>query len=259
MTHPVSLPLGPCPDRRAAFGRIAGALYALVIVVGIVSVGRIEAFLDPQGDVAATVDAVARHAGQLRFALLGEWLMYAMVIALAVSLYVVLRHVDRNLALLAVGWRVAEAIVGATFATLATALPLHLAMTGGAAAERHAFVPLLIEANPIARDAVLLFMGLGALLFFVLFWRSRLVPRVLAGLGLLTYGSMIAITIASILVPGLSEGTKMLVYAPGGVFELVFGLWLLVRGVRDGAVKPAAVVGGQGPTFRPIGGTTSGS
>lgn len=185
--------------------------------------------------------------------------MYAMVIALAVSLYVVLRHVDRNLALLAVGWRVAEAIVGAAFATLATALPLHLAMTGGAAAERHALVTLLIEANPIARDAVLLFMGLGALLFFVLFWRSRLVPRVLAGLGLLTYGSMIGITIASILVPGLSEGTKMLVYAPGGVFELVFGLWLLVRGVRDGAVKPAAAVGSQGLTVRPIGGTTSGS
>ncbi len=123
----------------------------------------------------------------------------------------------------------------------ATALPLRLAVTGGAAPERDALVPLLIEANPIARDAVLLFMGLGALLFFVLFWRSRLVPRVLAGLGLLTYGSMIAITVASILVPGLSEGTKMLVYAPGGIFELIFGLWLLARGARDGSPKPATV------------------
>jgi hypothetical protein len=225
---------------RAAIARIAGALYALVIVVGIVSVGRIEAFLDPGGDAASTIGAVAQHAAQLRWALLGELLMYAMVVALALALYAVLRDVDRDLALLAAAWRVVEAIVGATFATLAAALPLHLAATSGAAPGRDALVPLLIEANPIGRDVVLLFMGLGATLFFVLFWRSRLVPRVLAGLGLLTYVAMIAITVVSLLVPGLSEGTKMLVYAPGGVFELAFGVWLLVRGVRSGDASPVA-------------------
>src|SRR6056297_3573721 len=109
--------------------RIAGALYALVIVVGIASVGRIEAFLGAPGDVASTVEAVAGNAVQLRCALLGELLMYAMVVALALALYVVLRDVDRSLALLAAAWRVTEAIVGATLATLATALPLHLAAT----------------------------------------------------------------------------------------------------------------------------------
>jgi len=87
---------------------------------------------------------------------------------------------------------------------------------------------------------VLLFMGLGATVFFVLFWRSRRVPRVLAGLGLLTYVAMIGITVASILVPGISEGTKLLVYVPGGIFELVFGLWLLARGVRIRGARPAA-------------------
>ena len=220
--------------------RIAGALYALVIVVGIASVGRIEAFLGAPGDVASTVEAVAGNAVQLRWALLGELLMYAMVVALALALYVVLRDVDRNLALLAAAWRVTEAIVGATLATLATALPLHLAATSTGALERDALVPLLIEANPVGRDVVLLFMGLGATVFFVLFWRSRLVPRVLAGLGLLTYVAMIGITVVSILVPGLSEGTKLLVYAPGGIFELVFGLWLLARGVRSRGARPSA-------------------
>lgn len=227
------------PASHPRMARIAGALYALVIVVGIVSVGRIEAFLDVRGDVASTVDAVARHATQLRVAFLGELVMYAMVVALALALYVVLRDVDRNLALLAAAWRVTEAIVGAVLATIATALPLQLAVTSTGAPERDALVPLLIGANPVGRDVVLLFMGLGATVFFVLFWRSRLVPRVLAGLGLLTYVAMIAITLTSILVPGLSEGTKMLVYVPGGVFELAFGLWLLARGARSGGAKPA--------------------
>ncbi|MBX3198464.1 MAG: hypothetical protein KF894_10060 [Labilithrix sp.] len=32
------------------------------------------------------------------------------------------------------------------------------------------------------------------------------------------------------LVATLSDRTKMLFFAPGGVFELVLGVWLLVRG-----------------------------
>lgn len=218
---------------RTTFARIAGALYALVIVIGIASVGRIEAFVASGGDAAATVRAVAENATQIRWALVGELSMYAMVVALAVALFVLLREADRNLALLAMTWRLAEAIVGAVLAIVATALPLHLAATSDGSAVRDALVPLLIEANPIGRDVVLLFMGLGAMLFFVLFWRSKLVPRVLAGLGLLTYGSMIVLTVVSLLVPGLSEDAKLWVYAPGGIFELVFGVWLVVRGVRD--------------------------
>jgi uncharacterized membrane protein len=36
----------------------------------------------------------------------------------------------------------------------------------------------------------------------------------------------------SILSP-IPESTKMFLYAPGGIFEILFGLWLLIKGVRE--------------------------
>ena len=52
---------------------------------------------------------------------------------------------------------------------------------------------------------VLFFMGFGGVLFFLLLWRSRLVHRLLAGWGILTYITMIRVPIASLLIPGLSK------------------------------------------------------
>ncbi len=38
-------------------------------------------------------------------------------------------------------------------------------------------------------------------------------------------------TFASILFH-LSESTKMIFYVPGGLFEIIFGFWLLIKGIN---------------------------
>jgi hypothetical protein len=52
-----------------------------------------------------------------------------------------------------------------------------------------------------------------------------------------TYLSMLLLSMTSILVPSLSETIKMSFYAPGGLFEIIIGLWLLVKGVNTGYWK----------------------
>jgi uncharacterized membrane protein len=43
---------------------------------------------------------------------------------------------------------------------------------------------------------------------------------------------MLIVSFASILIPDLPETVKMAFYAPGGLFEIIFGLWLLIKGVN---------------------------
>ena len=86
------------------------------------------------------------------------------------------------------------------------------------------------------RDAglaiVLLFVGLGGALFCYLFLRSRYVPALLAVWGIVTYVSMTGLGLVQILWPGHPSMIETILYGSGGAFEVLFGLWLLFRGVR---------------------------
>ena len=59
--------------------------------------------------------------------------------------------------------------------------------------------------SSIGLDVVLFFIGLWGVLFFLLLWRSRLVHRLLAGWGILTYITMIGVPIANLFIPRLSK------------------------------------------------------
>jgi hypothetical protein len=215
---------GTCLDDNG-IARLAGASYALVIILGMVCMGHIDGYAT--GVAAETAESIRANAQLIRWAFVGELTMYLLVVVLSVSLYVLLRRIDPHLALMAALFRCAEAIVGATLAVVATAIPLELVAGGNAGV----LVEQLIGVGTAGIDVVLLFMAAGGTLFFVLLFRSSLVPKWLSVWGLATYVSMAAVALGGLLVPELDEATKMLVYAPGGVFELVFGIWLAIRGV----------------------------
>jgi hypothetical protein len=104
----------------------------------------------------------------------------------------------------------------------------------------HQTVHALAGVHAAGLDIVLFFMGFGGSLFFALLWRSGFVPKTLAGAGLLTYLVMIVVPVVGLMRPEISPNTKMIFFAPGGVFELVFGVWLLVRGIKQTAVTEAS-------------------
>lgn len=221
-TH--SHPLGP------STARIAGAAYVISIVVGMVATGAVGRLRDPGGDPAVTLAALRGAEPTLRLAIVGELGMYALVLVLAVSLYALLRDTGPLLALNALVFRVAEAVVGAGVAIVGSLLPLALL---------HAHVPEPALASAVhvlaglggpGMDVVLALMGVGGTLYFALFWCSRRIPRGWAGLGLLTYVTMLVVSVISLLDPAFPESIKIAVFAPGGIFELLVGLYLLVRG-----------------------------
>ena len=213
------------------YARLAGLIYVLIILIGIFSVSYIDSNLVVPGDVAATASNILANEMQFRLCVLSEIFMYVLVILLSLALYVILKHVDKNLALLALLWRFGEAIVGVGVAVLSGIIPLLLLNREYAldAEQVQSLIGLFLAVRSGGLDVVLIFVGVGGTLFCYLLFKSKLIPRILSGWGMLTYLSMLILACVSILVPSIPESMKMILYTPGGLFEIVIGLWLLVK------------------------------
>jgi hypothetical protein len=77
------------------------------------------------------------------------------------------------------------------------------------------------------------FTGIGGVIFSYLLYLSSLVPRSLSGLGVVGYVALLlAIPTALLGLADVNAGLGMLFLVPGGLFELILPLLLLVRGFQ---------------------------
>ena len=222
------------------YARVAGAAYIIVILLGVFSVNFISSTLIIPNDIAATYDNISENEFLFRLGIVSETLMYLLVILLALLLYVVLKTVDEKLALLALLWRVAEAIIGAATVVISGLIPLVLINTKSAfsADQVHALLTLFLDIRISGLDIVLMFVGVGGTVFCYLFYKSNYVPKFLAVWGIFTYLTMLLLSFISLLLPDFPEIYKIIFYVPGGLFELIFGFWLLLKGISAATVQP---------------------
>ena len=187
-------------------------------------------------DAAQTAANIAGSETMFRLGLAFDLLTIAGVIPLVAGLYIVLKPVGRNLALLAMLWRLVENSILAmlTFASFTA-----LALLGGADFMRamtpqtaHDLVYALIRVHSWGFQVGFLFLGLGQVVFSLLWWRSRYVPRWIAGLGIVASSIMVAMALGIIVWPPLYGIVTMAYMAPMGLYEIGLGLWLAIRGIR---------------------------
>lgn len=78
---------------------------------------------------------------------------------------------------------------------------------------------------------IFLFTGLGGLIFSYLLYQSLLVPRLLSVLGIIGY-AVLSIGVLSDLSGyfNMNSDLGMLLYIPGGLFELFLPVWLFIKG-----------------------------
>ena len=220
--------------KQSVYVKIAGLTYIIIILLGIFSVNIIESSLIVPGNDAATFRNIVEHKFLFRIGVASETLMYLLVILLSSSLFIILRTVDKNLAMLALLMRVAEAIIGAATVVLSGLVPLHLITIDRvfSSEQIHTLLRLFLDIRGSGLDIVLMFIGVGGSIFCYLFYKSNYVPKFLAGWGIFTYLSMLFLSFASLISPDISETFKMVFYIPGGLFELIFGFWLLFKGIN---------------------------
>jgi len=217
------------------YARVAGVAYLVIMIVAMLYGSLVETKLIVSGNDAATADNIMANESLFRIGIVLVLIIYVSVVVASWALYVILRTVHKNLALLALLLRSAEAVVGA--ATILTSFAVLFVLGGGPsnvfeAEQLHALAGRFLDVRTAGLDIVLVFIGLGATVFCYLLFESKYVPRPLAAWGIFTYLSMLFLGLVSILFPNHPLMLEVVLYGVGGSFELVLGLWLVFKGVN---------------------------
>ena len=212
--------------------RLLGAAQLVVFVASMVS-ERLLVSVVGSGPMTSILVNVAKNLTRMRISNLVALLNSLAIVVLAVMFYIVFYKQYRIIALVALVLFVAEAI------TLAVSkigtyglLPLSQEFVGAGAPEPSYFQTLgdfLYHGfDRLGYDIHMLFFCLGGILWYYLLYSSRLVPRPLAIWGLV---AICLLTIPVLILLYTRRSTPLMIlglpYAP---FELVLGMWLLVKG-----------------------------
>lgn len=215
--------------RMRAAGRLAGALYLVVVVTGMFCLGYVPS---QTGDSLA--DAAA-HADLFRAGIAAFLVMQVAFLLLPLALYRVLADVDRGAAVLMVAFAAVSVPIGLAALTHQWQALALLPETGvQASAAAQAAYTAYSEHYDLGLRVTSLFWGLWLLPYGWLVVRSGRLPRVL-GLLLLLGGIGYVTKVFGSLVPGF-PGSPLSSYAtmPAALGEIGSALWLLVFGARTG-------------------------
>ncbi len=81
------------------------------------------------------------------------------------------------------------------------------------------------------------FTALGGLIFSYLLYLSKLVPRYLSGLGIIGYLMLfLGVVLDMFSFFNINDGAGMVLYLPGGLFELFLPIWLFIKGFNSSAI-----------------------
>lgn len=205
-----------------------GSLFVLATVAALAA----SAF-DPTLKGTDYLGAMANHPHRLAVAALCYLVAAGSSVGIAIALYPVLRKVNSALALGAVVFRSIEAVFYTTaVVSLLSVLPLarrfQTTPSDGRAAIQ-AIADALLSVRDHSNVAAIFALAVGAMMYYVLFYRSRLVPRWLAGWGMVGSLIILTATLSALFTETPVTGYTLLIL-PLAVQELVLAVWLLVKG-----------------------------
>jgi hypothetical protein len=211
---------------------VAGLAYVLVITIGVLKVNFIEPIILSY-DTMEWGSNILANERLFRIGITCEILMYLLVLVISIALYAILKPISNYLALAALCFRFGEAFIGTVSIILSGLIPLILLNKEAAPSDLHLqlLIETFIDTRITALNLVLIFIGVGGTIFCYLFYISSMIPRVLAVWGLATYISMYILGFSNILFPAPFDLLESVLFSAGALFELVFGIWLLIKGV----------------------------
>jgi hypothetical protein len=205
--------------------------FVLVVAVNFGILQPLIAGVDP----AQAAKNILAHETLFRVGLVGFVLYSVAVLVVSAALYVILKPVDENLALLAALGRLVHG-----FTWLLVALnhftALRLLSRPEYAALPSDQLPALARLYLSGLDQYyvgLLFWSLGATVGAYLWLKARYVPSALAAFGILASAWCAVCTLAFLISPGFSKVVNLWAFdTPMALFEIALSLLLLFRGLR---------------------------
>ncbi len=98
-----------------------------------------------------------------------------------------------------------------------------------------AFAGFILHKHTAFYAVPMVFLGLDMMLFSFLFYKSRYIPKILAGFGMVSFALIFIHSFLFILTQDFAAMpiNQAIFWLPSGIFELIIGAWLLVKGIQN--------------------------
>lgn len=226
------------------YARIGGALYLIIIVIGLFGEMFVRDKLIVSGDSTATAKNLMASEALWRFHIAAELFLLICAIILLMILFVLLRPVSRELTLLALFFNlVSIGLEAATAMYLVVALfPLGSAsyLKAFSPEQLYAMASLSLKSHGYGFGVSLLFFGCFCVVIGRVLFKSGFFPRTIGVLMQIAGLCYLTDSFALILSPTLANRLFPAILLPAFVGEASFCLWLLFKGVHAQRWKEVA-------------------
>jgi Domain of unknown function (DUF4386) len=241
-------------QRKAA--KIVGFTYLFTMAAVVFGQFGVHARLIVENNVAETARNILAHEGLFRISIACDLIYCVGAVVILAALYVILKAVDQNLALLAAIGRLVYALVWVLMTiNLFDVLRVFIVaddLRGLEADRLQSLARLYIDARGswdasrmysslgAAYYIGLLFYGLGSTVFSYLWFKSHYIPRALAAWGMLSSLWASICAFAFVIFPNFTKVVTLAWFDnPMVLFEIVIAGWLLLKGLRKaGTTEP---------------------
>ena len=213
--------------------RRAGRIIGVLIIIQMVGGGIVNFTLEaPLFGAPGFLVNAASHSQQLGLAVLLGIVTEALWVGIAITAFPVFGRRNQTMAL----WFIALAVVVLAVAVAENAAVMSMvslseAYTKASAAEREQiqlFKIVAASARNWAHYMARIFDGGAIFVFYVALYRFVLVPRALAGFGLIA----VTLMVTAVAMPLFGHDVVFPMLAPLGLSQLILAVWLITKGFR---------------------------
>jgi len=216
--------------------RIGGIIYLIIIVAGVYGEMVVRSKLIVPGDAAATANNIIASQLLWRTGIASDLLMHICDIPLMIIFYLLLKPVNKNLALMALLFNMVQtAALVANKLNLITALfPLSDAdyLKSFTSQQLYTLTYLSIKSHDYGFGLGLIFFGFTCLIAGYLIFKSGYLPKAIGVLMQIAGVCYLINSFTLIISPSFAGVLFPVIMLPPFIAELSFCLWLIFKGVN---------------------------
>jgi hypothetical protein len=188
----------------------------IAVIVGLLFLVSTLTFMIGSNQIRSFLIDVSQNKSPLFLGVILEIICGVAVVGIGVLMFPILKLFNKRLALGYVIFRIIECTI---------------IIVGGI------YLLSLLEFMWKYEKIIFVFTALGGLIFSYLLYLSKLVPRYLSGLGIIGYLMLfLGVVLDMFSIFNINDGAGMLLYLPGGLFELFLPIWLFIKGFNLSAI-----------------------
>lgn len=218
--------------------KIAGFMFLLAFIVPTLNWALVLSKLNVADDAIATANNIMANEFVFRMGITIELFMSVGLVVLGLALYIILKSINKNLALLALLLKLIEATIMAV-TVLVPFIALQV-ISGDSDltvfTQEQMLLPLglIFNSHTSITSIAMVFLGLDMMIFSYLFLKSKYIPRILASFGILSFAFVLIQSLMFMLAPeyAMKPINQIIFWAPSGLFEIIIGMWLLFKGIN---------------------------